>query len=107
MILALPVPLPLIWVLYGFAGQAANLGYATLANHFGRALAGRAQSAANLLLFLGSALFQSGTGWALDHAGGATAQSGYVIAFGILLALQLAGFTWYALGRYAMPASGK
>lgn len=107
MILALPVPLPLIWILYGFAGQAANLGYATLANHFGRDLAGRAQSAANLLLFLGSALFQSGTGWALDHAGAATAQNGYVIAFGILLALQLAGFTWYALGRYAMPASGK
>ncbi len=31
------------------------------------ALAGRAQSAANLILFLASALFQSSIGWALDH----------------------------------------
>lgn len=108
MILAVPVAIPVIWIIYGFTGQAANLGYATLASHFGRALAGRAQSAANLLLFLAAALFQSGTGWALDHLGAATTQDGYVIAFGTLLMLQFAGFAWYALGRYAMPrpASG-
>lgn len=103
MILALPLPLPVIWIVYGLTGQAANLGYATLAGHFGKELAGRAQSAANLLLFLAAALFQSGTGWVLDHIGAATAQSGYVIAFGGLLFLQLAAFLWYALGRYAMP----
>jgi predicted MFS family arabinose efflux permease len=102
MIFALPLPLPLIWIVYGFTGQAANLGYATLANHFGRDLAGRSQSAANLLLFLASALFQSGTGWVLDHTS-AGATTGYVIAFGILLALQVAAFFWYAMGRYAMP----
>ncbi|MFN3460232.1 MAG: MFS transporter [Oceanibaculum sp.] len=101
MILALPLPLPVIWLVYGFTGQAANLGYATLATHFGRDLAGRAQSAANLLLFLGSALFQSGTGWVLDHVG--DIDRGYQIAFGLLLVLQIAAFLWYAAGRYAAP----
>ena len=44
--------------LFGFAGQAGNLGYATLAAHFGIGAAGRAQSTANLLLF--------GSAWALQ-----------------------------------------
>ncbi|WP_374372943.1 MFS transporter [Dongia sp.] len=102
MIFALPVLLPLIWMAFGFTGQTANLGYATLAGHFGRELAGRAQSAANLLLFLASALFQSGIGWILDQAG-ADRQSGYAIAFGGLLVFQLAALLWYLMGRYAIP----
>ncbi|MBL8708154.1 MAG: MFS transporter [Rhodospirillaceae bacterium] len=100
MILAVPVPLPVIWIIYGLTGQAANLGYATLANHFGRDLAGRAQSAANLLLFLASALFQSGTGWVLDRMNGLGHDWGYPLAFGGLLVLQVAAFLWYAAGRY-------
>lgn len=106
MIFALPVPLPLIWIVYGFTGQAANLGYATLGAHFGRDLAGRAQSAANLMLFLASAFFQSSIGWALDHLATdpATTTSGnYAIAFGVLLILQLVAFGWYVAGRYAVP----
>jgi MFS family permease len=106
MIFALPVPLPVIWIIYGFTGQAANLGYATLGAHFGRDLAGRAQSAANLLLFLASALFQSSIGWVLDHLGRGFSQSpttSYAIAFGALLILQLLAFAWYVTGRYATP----
>lgn len=107
MILALPVPLPLVWIAYGFTGQAANLGYATLAGHFGRDLAGRAQSAANLILFLASAVFQSGTGWVIDHLG-AGSERGFVIAFGGLLLLQVAAFLWYASRGYPMvqPKAG-
>jgi predicted MFS family arabinose efflux permease len=106
MIFALPLPLPLIWIVYGFTGQAANLGYATLGTHFGRNLAGRAQSAANLLLFLASALFQSTTGWMIDHlvAERALAHSdAYAIALGGLLVLQVSAFAWYVVGRYAAP----
>lgn len=104
MIFALPLPLPLIWVIYGLTGQAANLGYATLGAHFGRDLAGRAQSAANLLLFLASAFFQSSTGWVLDQFNtdpGSVSRASYAIAFGILLTLQVAAFVWYVTGRYA------
>jgi predicted MFS family arabinose efflux permease len=103
MIFALPLALPVIWLVYGFTGQAANLGYATLGAHFGRQLAGRAQSAANLMLFLASALFQSSIGWALDllsqHMVKADA---YAIALGTLLCLQVLAFAWYAAGRYAL-----
>jgi len=103
MIFALPVALPLIWLVYGFTGQAANLGYATLGAHFGKRLAGRAQSAANLLLFLASALFQSSIGWVLDHLSGSMAVTdAYAVALGTLLVLQVLAFTWYASGRYAL-----
>jgi predicted MFS family arabinose efflux permease len=104
MIFNLPILLPLICIAFGLTSQTANLGYATLAAHFGRELAGRAQSAANLLLFLTSALFQSGIGWGLDHLG-ADRQHGYAIVFGALLVLQIAAFLWYVSGRYAMPRS--
>lgn len=106
MIFAIPLPLPLIWVIYGLTGQAANLGYATLGAHFGRELAGRAQSAANLILFLASAFFQSATGWVLDHLGkdpSTTKSDHYAIAFGVLLVLELAAFAWYVTRRYAIP----
>ena len=106
MIFAFPVPLPVIWIVYGFTGQAANLGYATLGAHFGRDLAGRAQSAANLMLFLASALFQSSIGWILDRLGsegGTTPMTSYAIAFGALLILQVLAFAWYVTGRYAAP----
>lgn len=103
MIFALPIALPVIWLVYGFTGQAANLGYATLGAHFGRHLAGRAQSAANLLLFLASALFQSSIGWALDHfSQGMAKADAYAIALGTLLCLQVLTFAWYAAGRYAL-----
>lgn len=102
MIFAIPLPLPVIWIVYGFTGQAANLGYATLAAHFGRELVGRAQSAANLILFLASALFQSSIGWVLDHLT-SNRDGSYAIAFGTLLVLQIVAFSWYAAGRYAAP----
>jgi predicted MFS family arabinose efflux permease len=103
MIFALPIALPVIWLVYGFTGQAANLGYATLGAHFGRQLAGRAQSAANLMLFLASALFQSSIGWALDHLSQSMAKAdAYAIALGTLLCLQVLAFAWYAAGRYAL-----
>ncbi|MBI2254169.1 MAG: MFS transporter [Proteobacteria bacterium] len=103
MIFALPIALPLIWLVYGFTGQAANLGYATLGAHFGKRLAGRAQSAANLLLFLASALFQSSIGWAIDYLSSTLAVTdAYAVALGTLLVLQVVAFAWYASGRYAL-----
>lgn len=112
-LLNLPLPVALPWIIYGFTAQTSNLGYATLAAHFGREMAGRAQSSANMLLFLASASFQSGIGWLLDRFPGAEPGSGtpagYEWAFGALLALQLAAIAWYAGGRLdaRSAASGK
>lgn len=102
-VLEAPVSPYLPWFLFGFAGQAANLGYATLAEHFGPDLAGRAQTAANLLLFAGATFFQWGIGVVLDFFPAAELGSaqpiGYRLALGIVLALQLLTLGWYLLGR--------
>jgi predicted MFS family arabinose efflux permease len=98
-ILHVPVPPVLPWILFGFAGQAGNLGYATLAAHFGIAAAGRAQSTANLLLFATAWALQWGIGIVLDLFRGPTQGSvdpaGYYWAFGIVLALQILAAIWY------------
>jgi predicted MFS family arabinose efflux permease len=94
-----PISPLLPWFLFGFAGQAGNLGYATLAAHFGMAAAGRAQSTANLVLFAAAWALQWGIGAALEMFPGTIAGSvdpaGYRWAFGIVLALQVAAALWY------------
>lgn len=94
-----PVPVVLSWLLFGFSGQAGNLCYATLAAHFGSANAGRAQSAANLLLFVAAWGLQWGIGAILDlfpaATEGASDPAGYRWAFGLAFLLQIAAFGWY------------
>jgi MFS family permease len=94
-----PVPPVLPWILFGFAGQAGNLGYATLAAHFGAGAAGRAQSAANLVLFATAWGLQWGIGEILDFFPGATegasAAEGYRWAFGFAFVLQIVAVCWY------------
>lgn len=98
-LLKVPIHPALPWILFGFAGQASNLGYATLAVHFGAGTAGRAQSAANLLLFAAAWGLQWGIGAILDFFPGAAAGTadplGYRWAFGIALALQILALYGY------------
>ncbi len=100
LLIVLHVPLPpfLPWFLFGFAGQAGNLGYATLAAHFGAGSAGRAQSTANLFLFATAWALQWGIGALLDRFrtdGGAVDPAGYYWAFGSALILQFLAVAWY------------
>jgi predicted MFS family arabinose efflux permease len=94
-----PIHPVLPWILFGFAGQAGNLGYATLAAHFGIGAAGRAQSTANLLLFASAWALQWGIGAVLDLFGGPIHGSvdpvGYRWAFGTVLVLQVVAVIWY------------
>jgi predicted MFS family arabinose efflux permease len=97
-ILHAPVSPALPWILFGFAGQAGNLGYATLAAHFGKGTAGRAQSTANLVLFASAWALQWGIGVLLDlfrGAGGTVEPAGYRWAFGLILVLQVLAVLWY------------
>lgn len=108
-ILRAPIPPVLPWILFGFAGQAGNLGYATLAAHFGAGSAGRAQSAANLLLFAAAWGLQWGIGAILDLFPGATEGAGdplgYRWAFGLAFLLQIVAVSWYLRGiRRKSPA---
>jgi hypothetical protein len=98
-----PIPAALPWFLFGFAGQAGNLGYATLAAHFGIGAAGRGQSTANLLLFATAWALQWGIGAVLDRfrgaVDGAVEPAGYHWAFGLVLALQVVAVLWYLRPR--------
>jgi MFS family permease len=87
-----------LWVLFGFFGASGVLTYAILSQSFPPALAGRVNTALNLLVFVAAFAGQWGmgaiiNGWPLD--GGGYADPGYRWAFGLALALQV--LTWVGL----------
>jgi predicted MFS family arabinose efflux permease len=99
-ILDIPLPAWLLVGVLGLAGSGSNLAYVTLGDQFGPALAGRAQTSLNLLLFLAAALIQSGIGWALDLLDaigfGAGAEARYATVLGAMLAIQVLSVIWFA-----------
>jgi predicted MFS family arabinose efflux permease len=99
-ILDVPLPAWLLVGILGLAGSGSNLAYVTLGDQFGPALAGRAQTSLNLLLFLAAALLQSGIGWALDLLDaigvGADAGTRYATVLGAMVAIQVVSVIWFA-----------
>jgi predicted MFS family arabinose efflux permease len=111
-ILDAPLPAWLLVGVLGLAGSGANLAYVTLGDQFGPALAGRAQTSLNLLLFLAAALLQSGIGWALDLLNaigfGAGAEIRYAAVLGAILAIQVLSVLWFArTTRERRPGRGR
>lgn len=89
-------PLPL-WVLFGFFGTSGMLNYAMLSQAFPPALAGRVNTALNLLVFVFAFGAQWGMGAIINRwpeAGGGYAEAGYRLAFGLALAGQLLSWLW-------------
>jgi predicted MFS family arabinose efflux permease len=82
------------------SGSGANLAYVSLSDAFGPAMAGRAQTSLNLLLFLAAALIQSGIGGALDLiqafgvSGGAPFH--YALVLRLLIVAQILSVIWFA-----------
>jgi len=96
------------WTLYGLGTSVNVLAFAVLNEGFGRDLAGRSNTALNLMMFGGSFLAQWGIGviaetaqrgLALDPAGGLR------VAFGLVLAGNIVTYAWFARGwrRFASP----
>jgi len=88
-------PLGPLWVLFGFLGTAGTLNYAILTQAFPPALAGRVNTALNLLVFVAAFAGQWGMGAIINQwpaVNGGYAEPGYQWAFGLALALQ--GLTW-------------
>jgi predicted MFS family arabinose efflux permease len=100
--LTLDIALPgwLLVTLLGLSGSGANLAYVSLSEQFGPAMAGRAQTSLNLLLFLAAALIQSGIGAALDLVEAAGISGGapfhYALVLGLLVAVQIVSVIWFA-----------
>ncbi len=97
-----------LWILFGFAGTACILPYAVLSQSFPRHLAGRANTALNLPVFLGAFAAQWATGaiiglWPQTATGGYD-PTGYRAGFGAMLLLQLIAAGWFLrAGRKARP----
>jgi MFS family permease len=88
-----------VMILFGFFGTSGILPYAVLSQSFPSHLAGRVNTALNLLVFLAAFSAQWGIGaiigqWPTTETGGYS-PSGYRMAFTLMLGLQLLSFLWF------------
>ena len=101
LLLAPALPVLVLWMPFGFFGTTGILAYAVLSQHFEGRLAGRVNTAINLLVFVGAFAAQWGVGAIVGaypaEEAGRYAPSGYRTAFCTLLLLQLLALAWYFL----------
>ncbi|MDX1609943.1 MAG: MFS transporter [Halofilum sp. (in: g-proteobacteria)] len=103
-----------LWAAYGLFGTAGIITYTTLTQHFGVAMAGRANTASTLTVFGCAFLLQAGTGLLLEPFAlaepGHYAADGHRLAMALTIALQLLALAWYvgfrAGGRPGPPVGG-
>jgi MFS family permease len=94
-------PYPM-WLAFGFLGTSGTLMYAALSQQFPPNLAGRVNTALNLLVFVAAFAAQWGMGQVIDlwpKGGLGYPPEAYRAAFGMMLALQGLALVWLALGR--------
>jgi hypothetical protein len=90
-----------LWFVYGLVFSVGNLAYALLQGHYNPKLAGRVNTALNLMAFVGAFGIQWGFGAAVDalQAAGHAPRAAYQTTFGGLLLLQVASWLWFLRGR--------
>jgi MFS family permease len=88
-----------LWIVFNMTGQVSILAYPWLASYFGASLSGRANTAANLLLFMAAFGAQSLYGWIIDlfprATGGGYLPEAHQAALAVLIALQGLCLLWY------------
>jgi len=101
---ALALPL---WVLVGFLINPMSLSYVALAQSFDGAMAGRVNTAVNVLVIFGSFAIQALLGWVLDQwerlDGTRYPMEAYTVGFGGLALLGGATIVWFWLGIRKRP----
>lgn len=95
------LPGVLAWPLLGLSFSMANLAYPMLAGQFPPQLAGRANTALNLAVFIGAFGLQWGIGAAVSAAtaAGRSPEEALRLSFTCLLVAQLAAWLWFFLRR--------
>lgn len=87
------------WVLFGLTANVTALSYTVVSRHFPLRLSGRANTALNLLVFLGAFAAQYAMGGIVDFwseaPDGSYPETAYQIAFATMLALCAAAWLWY------------
>lgn len=88
-----------VWIAFGLFGTSGTLPYAVLSQHFDRHLAGRVNTALNVLVFVMAFFTQWGMGVIIHRWENPITHfydpTGYRVAFGLLVACQLLGFWLY------------
>ncbi len=92
-----------IWMAFGFFGTSGILPYAALSQSFPAELAGRVNTALNVIVFILAFVGQWAVGAVIDlwpqTADGGFAPAGYQAALGGLSALQAVALAWYVARR--------
>lgn len=86
-----------LWFLFGFFGTAGTLTYSILSQTFPIELAGRVNTALNLLVFVCAFIAQWAIGAVINLwpvVNGSYSLQGYRASFGLFLALQVVAFAW-------------
>ena len=98
-----PALTSMVWMAFGFFGTAGIVPYAALSQAFPAHLAGRVNTALNLLVFVMAFAAQWAIGAVIDlwpqTASGGYAPDGYQVAFAVMLALQVLALAWYVMRR--------
>lgn len=89
----------LLWIAYGTFSSFGTLAYSQTAAGFPNTLSGRANTAFNLMVFVGAFGAQWGIGLLLDYlqARGDSAAQAHQFAFLTLFGLQLSAYAWFLL----------
>jgi hypothetical protein len=98
-----------LWAVYGLGVAVNVLGFTLLGQGFPRALAARANTAFNLLIFGGSFASQWGIGLVVDAARsrlGIDTSAALRLAFALVLAIDILAYGWFVMGwrRHASVA---
>ena len=89
------------WSLYGLGASTNILAYTVLSEGFGKDLAGRVNTALNLVMFMCGFAGQWGVGLVVDAARavlGLGTAGGLKLAFAIALGLEVLAYAWFAWG---------
>ncbi|HZY16832.1 MAG TPA: MFS transporter [Ramlibacter sp.] len=93
------------WALFCVSSTFVSLAQPAVGMAFPSALAGRALSAYNLVIFAGVFVVQWGIGLLVDafRSAGATEVGAFRAAFGVFLACAVAAYGWFLMGRRDNP----
>lgn len=96
-----------LWALLAFVYPMCNISFAILSRSLPLALSGRANTAMNLVGFVGAFVLQWGMGILVDalRAAGWNAGAAYRATFALLLVLQVAAVAWMFIPGRAAAAS--
>jgi predicted MFS family arabinose efflux permease len=99
------------WIAFGMLGQVAVLAFPWLAGYYGAHLSGRANSSMNLMIFVTAFAVQWAIGGLIDlyprTANGGFPPEAFRSAFGLFLAVEIAGLLFYLPVHRRLRLHGK